>query len=297
MIQTKIFGNFVKDDNSPLLSTKLNSFGLKKYTPKFNVFNSLIENKGLNLTQKRRGRRKKYLNNGKRNSANESFKIVNESKVHNIYSNDNIKRRIKTLFNNYIIRLLNNLIKQKLPNFKMKFVKINKRINEDLGIEYNRNLLNKSIRDIIIDVSKRYSNKENNKDCIKFIEQQKDNEEILNILNMTYKEFYNFYLKSTKINSLDNSFESHKEKLLALYGKEYLDKFIENAKNFLEYFINGKKRKSKKVKEIDIIAIPLEINIKESYQNIDIDKSIISKISVSTQTDIYDVNSKLIFFA
>ena len=208
MIQTKIFGNSLKDDNSPLLSTKLNSFGLKKYIPKFNVFNSLIENK-LNLTQKRRGRRKKYLNNGKRNSANESFKIVNESKVHNIYSNDNIKRRIKTLFNNYIIRLLNNLIKQKFPNFKMKFVKINKRINEDLGIEYNRNLLNKSIRDIIIDVSKRYSNKENNKDCIKFIEQQKDNEEILNILNMTYKEFYNFYLKSTKINSLDNSFESH----------------------------------------------------------------------------------------
>ena len=296
MIQTKIFGNSLKDDNSPLLSTKLNSFGLKKYIPKFNVFNSLIENK-LNLTQKRRGRRKKNLNNGKRNRANESSKIINESKVHNIYSNDNIKRRIKTLFNNYIIRLLNNFIKQRFPNFKMKFVKINKRINEDLGIEYNRNLLNKSIRDIIIDVSKRYSNKGNNKDCIKFIEQQKDNEEILNILNMTYKEFYNFYLKSTKINSLDNSFESHKEKLLVLYGKVYVDKFIENAKNFLEYFINTKKRKSKKVKEIDIITIPLEIDIKESNQNNDIDKSIISKVSVSTQTDIYDVNSKLIFFA
>ena len=298
MIKTKIFGNSLKDDNSTLLSTKLNSFGLKKYRPKFNVFNSLIENKELNLTQKRRGRRKKYLNNGKRNSVNESFKIVNEGKVHNIYSNDNIKRRIKTLFNNYIIRLLNHLIKQKFPIFKLKFVKINKRINEDLGIEYNRNLLNKSIRDIIIDVSKRYSNKENNnKDCIKFIEEQKDNEEILNILNTTYKEFYNFYLKSTKINSLDNSFESHKEKLLVLYGKEYLDKFIENAKNFLEYFINGKKRKSKKVKEIDIIAIPLEIDIKENNQNNDIDKSIISKVSVSTQTDICDVNSKLIFFA
>ena len=297
MIQTKILGNSLKDDNSSSLSTNLNSCGLIKNSPKFNVFNSLIENKELNLTQKRRGRRKKYLNNGKRNSVNESFKIVNESNVHNRYSNDNIKRRIKTLFNNYIIRLLNHLIKQKFPIFKLKFVKINKRINEDLGIEYNRNLLNKSIRDIIIDVSKRYSNKENNKDCIKFIEEQKDNEEIVNILNMTYKEFYNFYLKSTKINSLDNSFESHKEKLLVLYGKEYLDKFIENAKNFLEYFINGKKRKSKKVKEIDIIAIPLEIDIKESNQNNDIDKNIISKVSVSTQTDICDVNSKLIFFA
>ena len=273
MIQTEIIESNLKDNKSSILERKLDAFELIKNIPKFNVFNASNENKKFNLPPKKRGRRKKYLNNIIRNMHNQSFQILNESYVHNIYSNDNIKRRIKTLFNNYIIRLLNNLIKQKLPNFKMKFVKINKRTNEDLGIEYNRNLLNKSIRDIIIDVSKRYSNKENNKDCIKFIEQQKDNEEILNILNMTYKEFYNFYLKSTKINSLDNSFESHKEKLLVLYGKVYVDKFIENAKNFLEYFINTKKRRSKKVKEIDIIAIPLEIDIKESNQNNDIDKS------------------------
>ena len=173
-------------------------------------------------------------------------------------------------------------------------MKTNKRINEDLGIEYNRNLLNKPVRDIIINISSRYSNRDNNKDCIKLIEEQKNNEKIINILNMTYKELYNYYLKSTKIDSLDNSFESHKEKLLKLYGKEYLDKFIENTKNFLEYFINGKNRKRRKPKEVDIIEIPLENNINKSKKINDIS---ISKISSSTQTDICDINSKLIFFS
>ena len=67
---------------------------------------------------------------------------------------------------------------------------------------------------------------------------------------MTYKDLYiNYYLKSTKINSSENSFESHKEKLLILHGKEYLDKFIENAKNFVEFFKNPKNRINKKYKE------------------------------------------------
>ena len=77
-------------------------------------------------------------------------------------------------------------------------MKTNKRINEDLGIEYNRNLLNKPVRDIIINISSRYSNRDNNKDCIKLIEEQKNNEKIINILNMTYKELYNYYLKKLR---------------------------------------------------------------------------------------------------
>ena len=297
MIQTEIIESNLKDNKSSILERKLDAFELIKNIPKFNVFNASNESKKLNLPPKKRGRRKKYLTNIIRNIHNQSFQILNESNVHNIYSNDNIKRRIKTLFSNYIIKLLNNLIKQKFPNIKIKFLKLNKRINEDLGIAYNRNLLNKPIRDIIVDISKRYSNKENNKDCIKFFEEQNDNEEIVNILNMTYKELYNIYLKSTKINSIDNSLESHKEKLQILYGKEYSDKFIENAKNFLEYFINGKNRKSKKPKEVDIIDLSLENDIEENNKSNQIKENIISKVSVSTQTELYNINSKIIFFA
>jgi len=119
---------------------------------------------------------------------------------------------------------------------------------------------------------------------------------MINILNMAYKELYNIYLKSTKNNSSENSFESHKEKLQILYAKEYLDKFNENTKNFLEYFINEKNRKSKKPKEVDIIEIPLEIDIEGNNGGKQIEKNIISKVSVSTQTELCNINSKLIFF-
>ena len=132
MIQTEISESNLKDDKSSLLEKKINSINLIENIPKFKVFNISDESKKNNLTPKKRGRRKKFLINVVGNTSNQSFKIINEIKVHNIYSNDNIKRRIKTLFNNYIIKLLNDLIKQKFSNFNIKFVKLNKRINEDL---------------------------------------------------------------------------------------------------------------------------------------------------------------------
>ena len=123
---------------------------------------------------------------------------------------------------------------------------------------------------------------------------------------MTYKDLYiNYYLKSTKINSSENSFKSHKEKLLILHGKEYLDKFIENAEHFVEFFINSKNRKPKKFQEIDIIDIPIEnekiettSNSIESVNNVNTENKElkIKTVSTSTQTEICDINSKIIAF-
>ena len=155
-------------------------------------------------------------------------------------------------------------------------------------------------------MSNKYKNKDNNKICIKFIENQKGNAELINILNMTYKDFYmNYFLKSTKNDSLEYSFESLKEKLLILNGKEYLDKFIENAEHFVEFFTNSKIRKSRKTQEIENISIPLENETVEtisvsnelnSYENAP--NKNLKKITVSTatQTDICDINSKIISF-
>ena len=211
------------------------------------VTNKIKENVNYKFIIKKRGRKNKF---------NKILNTEEKSNVHNKFSNDNIKRKIKTLYNNYIIILLNNMMRKKYKKCKMKFLKMNIRITKDIGIKYNKNLLNQSIKDIIINVSNKYKNKDNNKNLIKFIENQTNNEEILNILNMTYKDLYiNYYLKSTKNNSSENSFESHKEKLLILHGKEYLDKFIENANHLVEFFMNSKNRKARKFPEIDIINI------------------------------------------
>ena len=227
----------------------------------------------------------------------------NVKRVHNKFSNDNVRRRIKALFNNYIIKLLNCLVKKRFKRIRMKFVKINSRITKDISIEYNRNLLDQKIKDIIIDISKKYQNKDNNLKLIKFIETQQNTEEIQNIFNMTYKDLYtDYYLKSTKNDNQDNSYEAHKEKLLAINGKEYLDKYIQNSENFVEFFMNGKIRKNKKTYEILTVNIPLENESTESSskevfmnkENDNIDKNM---VSIATQTDIGDINSKIIVFS
>jgi hypothetical protein len=246
----------------------------------------------------KKGRKFKSISNDKLNEINFKGK-----KIHNKFSNDNIRRRIKALFHDYIIKLLNHLVKKRFKSIRNKFVKLNSRITKDVGIVYNRNLLNKKIKDIIVHISKKYLNKDNNIRLIRFIESQKNNEEILNILNMEYRDLYSdYYLKSNKIDNQENSYEAHKEKILVLYGKEYLDKYIKNVENFVEFFMNGKNRKNKKTNEIKSINIPLESESTEITYNNELinkenDKSSRKFTSIAIQTDISDINAKIIAFS
>ena len=217
------------------------------------------------MADKKEEKRLKFIitKRGRKNKSQE-IKKSERKNVHNKFSNDNIKRRIKASFNKYIIKLLNKLVKEKYKKARIKFLKMNIKITKDISIEYNRHLLNKYIKEIIVKMSNKYKNQENNKNCIKFIENKKDNEKIINILNMTYEQLYtNYFLKSTKNNSQEYSYEAVKEKLLKLNGKKYLDKFVENAESFVEFFNKTKFRKSRKVKVIENMNIPMENEILE----------------------------------
>jgi len=273
-----------------------------KSFPSFNANQELIS-KEYKFRTKKKGRKKKISLNIENQStrATDPYEIV-----HNKFSKDNIRRRIKALFNNYIIRLLNNLIKQKYLNSRHYFLKMNIKVTKDLGIEYNRNLLNTPLKEIIVNISNKYQNKENNNiKCIKYIEEQKDNEEIINILNMTYEQLYINYLNTTKNDTQEYSYEAVKEKLLKLNGKKYLDKFVENAESFVEFFNKTKFRKSRKVKVIENMNIPMENEILETttasnelIPNDNEENKNYKKhyISTSTQTDICDINSRIISF-
>ena len=259
------------------------------------------------MADKKEEKRLKFIitKRGRKNKSQE-IKKPERKNVHNKFSNDNIKRRIKASFNKYIIKLLNKLVKEKYKKARIKFLKMNIKITKDISIEYNRHLLNKYIKEIIVKMSNKYKNQENNKNCIKFIENKKDNEKIINILNMTYEQLYtNYFLKSTKNNSHEYSYEAVKEKLLKLNGKKYLDKFVENAESFVEFFMKTKIRKSRKIKEIENINIPMENETIEtandsneliSDDNEENKKSKKNYVSTSTQTDICDINAKIISF-
>ena len=266
---------------------------IKKF-PKILTFQIEEKKVSKKFLTKKKGRKKK------------SQEIIPEEEnkekiVHSKFSNDNIKRRIKGLFNNYIINLLNDLIKKKLRKTKIKFVKMDIKNTKDIGIEFNRNLLSKPIKEIIIDVSNKYQDLNNNKNCIKFIKEQKNNEEIINLLNMSYKDIYsNYYLVSK---DSENSFEAHKEKVLETCGKEYLEKFVNNAEGFIDFFMNGKNRKARKQKEIEAINIPIENEgsdlstmnegIGDNLENYFLNKNMACS---EAQTDICGIYSKIIVF-
>ena len=263
--------------------------------------NELTKIKQLTFITRKRGRKLKKETLENTFDINE---IYFDNKVHNRFSNDNVKRKLKALFHKYIINLLNYLIQKIFKNNKMKFVYLNSKITKDIGIEFNRSLLNQKIKDIIVNVSKKYNDKEHNKKCIKYIESQNDNEEIIKILNMTYKDLYEqYYLNSNENNSLNNSFNEHKKKLMNLYGKEYLKIFNENAENMIEFFLNGKNRKSRKCEEVITIDIcndndlsenTIDINNIENFEKLFTQNKM---VSIGTQTDLENINSKLIFFA
>ena len=266
---------------------------IKKF-PKILTFQ--IEDKKVSkkFLTKKKGRKKKSQEIKQEEEKGEKI-------VHSKFSNDNIKRRIKGLFNNYIINLLNDLIKRKFRKTKIKFVKMDIKNTKDIGIEFNRNLLSKPIKEIIIDVSNKYQDLNNNKNCIKFIKEQKNNEEIINLLNMSYKDIYsNYYLVSK---DSENSFEAHKEKVLETCGKEYLEKFVNNAEGFIDFFMNGKNRKARKQKEIEAINIPIENEgsdlstmnegIGDNLENYFLNKNMACS---EAQTDICGIYSKIIVF-
>ena len=303
IIQSKIFNlNFNEINplclsNIPFLKLPL-SKNSQDY-PKYNALSEPTENEELKYIPKKRGRKKKLSEN----TSDENKEEI----VHNKFSDDNLRKKLKTSFHSYIIDLLNNLIKENFKESRMKFIKINARITKDITIEYNRKLFKKKIKDIIINETNKYINKNNNKECIKFIEAQKDNENIIKILNMTYKElFIDYYLNNFKSDNYNTkSFGEQKEKLLKKYGKEYLDKFVENAHNFIDFFEYSKNRKPRKVKENKFITNNSESEILETNNTKEVSYSdnnekYFSKnkmVSSYAQTDICNINTKIIMIA
>ena len=242
--------------------------------------------------EKKRGRKKL-------NDSNSSLLIIK----HDRNSDDNLKRKVKTHFHNYIIALLNSKLKLEQGKEKLKFVKINSEITQNITIEYNQNLFKKEIKDIIVQTSEKYQNKNINRECIDYIMSTKSiNYEVINLLNKTYEDIYlNYYLKSTK-ESFDSqpneSYEFHKEKLKK-FGNEYLNRYIKNAENLLNFYATAKKRQSKRRKSketennLPLLSEPNFDNKKDGF-NYYIDENINNKSNNNSLSynNIYNMQDK-----
>ena len=193
-------------------------------------------------------------------------------KIHDRDSPDNIRRKVKTHFHNFMVAFLNMKMR---PYFEqdVKFGKISFKITQDLRVEYNQNLFMTKIKDIIVVMSNKYSNQNLNKIILNQINKIVDkNSELISLLNLNYEELYlDYYLKSNKETfkgeKEDESYEAHKEKLKKLFGNKYANDFKNIAESLINFFNNCKKREKKKK-----LKAPSFVNINDSVINYHVKK-------------------------
>ena len=134
------------------------------------------------------------------------------------------------------------------------------KITQDVTISYNKKLMETPVKDVLVQVSNKFKDKDINLYYIEKIMQIKSNNQnekenlgidnLKQILNTSYKDMMNnFYLKSTKNlfenEKIDESFEKHIENLIIKYGYNYAMKFKQNAENFVQFYISSKQRNHK----------------------------------------------------
>jgi len=230
----KLINPIQLDFQNDIMNNKL-TFNIKKNNNNDCLENDIHQNE-LYILNHKKGREKKKPS----------------KKIHSRYNCDNIKSKIKTHFHSFIIGFLNKIAKEQKLEFHFK--KIGTKITKNITISFNKELLEMKIKDIIKNVSNRYFDQTSNKKIIESIEES--NNIINKYLNMTYMEMYQKIYLSSKSeifqNELnDDSFEGHLKKIKKLYGIAYYEKFNLIANNFVNYFINNRKKKNIKRLEKD----------------------------------------------
>jgi hypothetical protein len=200
------YENVIKDDKSK--NSELIQFNqiLLFDKNKNNEINATQNSK--DFLNKKRGRKNKISNDSDKKSS-----------IHDKYCDDNLKRKIKTHFHNFIIAFLNMKSKNILSK-KYQFGKMSSEITQNITVEYNQNLFVKKMKDIIVEMSDKFQDKDRNRIALQIImKKANNNDEIIQLLDTNYKDMYlNYYLKSTKETfkdeAFDESYESHLKKLI-----------------------------------------------------------------------------------
>jgi len=177
---------------------------------------------------------------------------------HNKFSEDNLMRKIKSHFLDYIHNRLNNSFRNK----NVQFLKLFSEINENLKRSYNIELLDKTIREIYENspLSGRYRkvnvhNSDINKKIIEQIFNEVDNkeEEVIQILNSKYKDLLSEFKKNNLKNFLNKIKEDENKKKEEKEEKENINKYtlmIEKlCLNYENWFLNKKGRNREKKNE------------------------------------------------
>ena len=253
-IKKEIFDKF--DENYITEKEKKNVLLFKSEQTKNK--NSGNNKEQINLGKKRRRKNKnentdmlEKTNLGKKREIGRKKKDDITKGNHTKYAPDNIIKKCKRIFFKYIITYINLIIKKYMKeNFEFKNLSYKKYIN-NLKKENEKLLLEKPLKDFVsLDISCKYDLNEdfNRQKMEKILKDEKDNQELISSLNMTFGEWIDVFTFKKKIDS-DIEFHGLKEVLEDLYNKvdkEYFSRLIFYLLNYKNWFRNIKPIKSKR---------------------------------------------------
>ena len=201
----------------------------KKYIFKIHSNDKIRKGNHIPKEKKRKmGRKRKEKNNI----------ISNVKSVHNKLSVDNVIRKIKVKFNQFIIKHIN---KKYLGDKKL--MKIDAEVIKDGSVTFNLNLLKSTIKDFLINnkISSKYKGTITNKEILQTIEDNKVNE----FISLTYEDCLKKYFCMNKYDFF-KKFEYCNDKLYCNLGLEINEKKVwdELLKEGLSnHFLKKKKRR------------------------------------------------------
>ena len=224
-----------KNQSEKLLGnkTKRKHFNVKKCDI-FEINKSTSTNNESFTNKQNRGRKKKE---------------VIEKGNHTKFTDDNMMRKIKCHFFNYINCSLNDSLVDKTQTF----LKLDNFINENLKRDYNMDLMNKTIKEIYIysKISNKYKKKNNNtnQQLVEKIYLENKESETIKILEKRYIEIFDELIND----KLDEFCEKKKKKeekngLPHEQASIFLDKMKSLCNNYKDWFEKKRGRGGKNMK-------------------------------------------------
>jgi hypothetical protein len=171
-----------------------------------------------------------------------------EKRKHDKFRPDNKMRKVKSNFVNLLPDYVNSSLSMEHP----KFLKISKKVNEELSIDYNKTLMNQSLREIfsLNPINGRYSkknfSKNYNTELVEEIYNKNEELEAIEKLNQTYIQVLDNYrknnLKQFKESILDKEIKNGEDRKTAI---QYTDELAELLLGYEKYFDNRTPRYKK----------------------------------------------------
>ena len=181
--------------------------------------------------KKKRGRKNKDMGD-----------IINGENIHSKNKEDNKMRKIRTHLIRYIVILLNDSLKDK----SYKFHKIDKLVLENLKIEYNLKLNQRTLLDIFSKekICERYKNYSNEYLIKKLLKEQIE-KDTLNLLKLKFIEMINIIKKEYLDEFLDTIKQKENERKNSNI-EEYMESLREIFLRYEDWFKNKKGRNREK---------------------------------------------------